>query len=415
MVAKSTITVSPRRGMPVVYDRAMPDTLPSARSPRRIVLTGFASMGVAMGIGRFAFTPLLPLMQQAQGLSLSAGTWLATVNYLGYLLGSVAGVVRPLEPATSARIGLVAVAASTLGMAVVHDFNAWLALRFVAGIASALVLLGVSGSVLVQLAALQRSSLGGWVFGGVGFGIAMAGAIAFVIGTTSGDPVPAWAVLGLVAAAVTWLAWRPLGEGPRADASASRSTRSAPLDGAAWLLVVCYGVTGFGYIVPATFLPAVARGLFDDPAIFSWVWPVFGVAAALSTISVFAFLSHVPPRVVCAVATLVMAFGVALPAVHMSIATLIVSAICVGGTFIVTTLSGIQEARRTAAPMPARLIAAMTSAFALGQLIGPLLIRGGSNAVDAMRVPSTIAAVALVAGAVVLLATRPGTAPVASR
>jgi hypothetical protein len=52
------------------------------------VWTGLIGLAVAMGIGRFAFTPLLPLMQQDAGVSLLQGSWLATANYVGYLVGA---------------------------------------------------------------------------------------------------------------------------------------------------------------------------------------------------------------------------------------------------------------------------------------------------------------------------------------
>lgn len=383
-----------------------PPASPAVASPARVALTGFVSMGTAMGIGRFAFTPLLPLMQQAQGLSLANGTWLALVNYLGYLVGAIFGVVRPLHPGRAARTGLVAVALSTLGMALTHDFATWLVLRFVAGVASALVLFGVSGWALAQLAMLKRAELGGWVFSGVGTSIAVAGGVAFLAGTTTGDPVPAWAVLGVLATLVVLATWRPyrrdLPGHAAIDAPAPRMDRSA------WVLTVCYGVMGFGYIVPATFLPAVARALIDDPAIFGWVWPVFGVAAAVSVILMATVLKHVAPRRLCAWGTLVMAFGVGLPVVAMSIPTLIVSATCVGGTFVLITLAGIQEARRIAAPAPARLVAGMTALFAFGQLAGPLLAHAGESAVTAMRLPSTVAAIALFVAGVVLLLERSG-------
>lgn len=369
-----------------------------------VTLVGGLCMAAAMGIGRFAFTPLLPLMQQAQGLRLSDGAWLAMTNYLGYLLGAIFGFVRPPPPGRAARTGVILVALSTLAMAVTHGLAAWLALRFVSGVASALVMIGVAGWALVHLATARRGDLGGWVFGCVGLSIAVAGVVVIVVGTTVADPRPAWAILGLAAAVIAVVTWRPLAHGPLAHAASA--VDAPPIDRDGWLLIVCYGVAGFGYIVPATFLPAVARALVNDPAVFGWVWPVFGVAAAIGTIGVSTFFSHVPPRTVCASGMLVMAVGTATPVVHMSIATLIVSAICVGGTFILVTLAGLQEVRRIAHVSPARAVAGMTASFALGQLFGPLLAQGGGTAITAMRLPSIVATIALVVSATILLRSR---------
>ena len=397
---------SPIRALPaydvgMTRDRAAPPLPPLTPPPVRIVVIGGVSMAAAMGIGRFAFTPLLPLMQGAQGLSLADGAWLASVNYLGYLIGAVLGFVRPPRPGASIRWGVTWVALSTLGMAVSATMPPWLALRFVAGIASAFVMIGVAGWALTLLAMTGRGALGGWIFGCVGLSIAVAGGIAFVAGTNGGDPRPAWAVLGLIAAVVAITTWRPLmlepvGHGPGLAAA-------PPIDREGWLLIVCYGVAGFGYIVPATFLPAVARALVDDPSVFGWIWPAFGLAAAIGTISVSTLLSHVAPRTVCGAGILVMAVGTFAPVVHMSIAALVVSAVCVGGTFILVTLSGLNEARRVAQASPTRMVAGMTAAFALGQLAGPLLAHAGSSAVSAMRLPSIVATIALVASGLILL------------
>ena len=101
--------------------------------------------------------------------------------------------------------------------------------------------------------------------------------------------------------------------------------------------------------------------------------------------------------------------GVALPALHTSLGTLVVSALCVGGTFMVMTMAGIQEARRIVTGSPTRLISAMTAAFAVGQLAGPAAVALGSAAGDAFAVPSLVAAVLLAGSALALSLMRDGT------
>ncbi len=386
-------------------DEAMNQSTPP--SPARVAVIGALCMAAAMGIGRFAFTPLLPLMQQSQGLALRDGTWLALINYLGYLVGALAGFAWPLRPGLAARLGVGVVAASTLAMAAIDGMFPWLALRFVSGVASAFVMVGVAGWALTQLATLNRSALGGLVFGAVGISIALAGGVVFVVGTTVGDPHVAWAALGVVATLFVAITWRPLSLEPASPATSTAAIgATGPLGREVWLLVVCYGVAGFGYIVPATFLPAAARVLVNDPKVFGWVWPVFGIAAAIGTIAVSMLLPDASPRRICAIGMLVMAVGTGLPVVHLNITTLILSAICVGGTFIVVTLAGIQETRRLAHPAPARAVAALTASFALGQLMGPVLAHAGESAATALRLPSIVATIGLVISAAILLSRR---------
>ena len=153
--------------------------------------------------------------------------------------------------------------------------------------------------------------------------------------------------------------------------------------------MLCYGALGFGYILPATFLPAAARDLVPDPAVFGWVWPAFGVAAAIPTLAAAPLLHRYGPLRVWALAHTVMAVGVLAPVARPGVPAVVVAAVAVGGTFMVATLAAMRAARQ-AAPGRTRLVAAMTTAFAVGQLVGPLLVRG-----DDLATPSVLAAAAL--------------------
>jgi predicted MFS family arabinose efflux permease len=137
--------------------------------------------------------------------------------------------------------------------------------------------------------------------------------------------------------------------------------------------VVCYGVLGFGYILPATFLPVLAREVVDDPQMFGLAWPVFGIAAALSTIATARRFGHANRLRVWVVSHLLMATGVVLPSVWLAPATIAIAALLVGSTFMVVTMIGMQEARARAPGNPSALLGLMTAAFAIGQLAGPLV------------------------------------------
>ena len=367
-------------------------------SPLRIVLLGLAALASAMGIGRFAFTPLFPLMQAQGSLSLGQGAWIAGANYLGYLLGALACSVAPPAPSSAARSGLAAVALLTLAMGLTGSHGAWLALRFGAGVASAYVLVGISAWALPALAELGRSAWAGWVFAGVGIGIGAAGLVGLVAGIGGHDPARGWLLLGVLSTAVVAIAWWPLrSNAPTGVAAGVRPGSSGALD---WRLVLCYGSLGFGYIIPATFLPAMARELIDEPAVFGWVWPAFGATAAASTVIVAVRFHRVAARKLWAASLLVMAAGVLLPVLWHSVWTLLLAAVCVGGTFMVATMAAMQEARRLAGAAAPRLIAAMTAAFALGQLSGPVLVAvAASQGPRGMAASSLLAVAFLLAGA----------------
>ena len=286
----------------------------------------------------------------------------------------------------------------------------WLLLRFVAGVASAFVLVGASAWALAHLAFHQRSDKAGWVFAGVRVGICLAGCVALAAAASGAAPSQAWAALGALALVVAIVAWRRLSVGTPAS-KAQESQAAAPLDRAAWLLVACYGSFGFGYIIPATFIPAAARSLVNDPLVFGWAWPLFGLAAAVSTVVVTTVFRSAAPRRTASSSLLVMAAGVGAPAMHLSLLTLAVSAVCVGGTFMVMTMAGVREDRRIAKGSPTKLISALTAAFAAGQLGGPIVVSLSLSAGDAFIVPSAIAVGLLICSALALLLTENGALP----
>lgn len=341
-------------------------------SPVAVAAAGLLALAVAMGIGRFAFTPLLPMMQGDAGVSLAQGGYLASANYLGYLAGAL-WATRPAPSATAIRAALLTIGLTTLGMAFVRDFVAWAVLRALAGVASAWALVHVSSWCLGQLAPLRRPLLSGAVFSGVGCGIALAGALCLALMELGASSSQAWAGLGLASLAVAALVWPVIGASPvRQPAGAQDRGYRWTLDDLR--LVFCYGAFGFGYIVPATFVPAMAKQVVQDPSVFGWAWPIFGATAAVSTLFAATWIRIFGNRRLWMFAALVMAAGVAAPSLVPGLAGVVAAAVLVGGTFMVITMAGIQEAGRVAGAHAPLLIAAMTSAFAAGQTIGPLAV-----------------------------------------
>src|SRR5262249_54201687 len=151
-----------------------------------------------------------------------------------------------------------------------------------------------------------------------------------------------------------------------------------------------YGAFGFGYIIPATFLPAMAKQVIRDPLVFGWSWPLFGAAAMGSTLATAMLRSLVSNRRLWVASHLVMALGIALPIVWSGIVSIMLAALFVGGTFMVATMTGLQEAREVGGVRATGLMAALTSAFALGQIAGPisvsLVVGAGGNFAAALAI-----------------------------
>jgi len=353
---------------------------PAPQSPWTIVIIGLVALAIAMGIGRFAFTPLMPLMVRDGTLEPVIGAEWAAANYVGYLLGAFTAPRLGRDPRLGLRIGLLGVVLTTLGIAWGNASFPLIGavLRGSAGIFSAWVLVCASSWCLSELAGRNSTSRGGWIYIGVGVGIAITGVMAWLGGNQSA--VRLWIELAILAAVGTAYVLRGLPVQSATSTTQSSNTTAnqitMPHSGNGNIgIVLCYSVSGFGYIVPATFLPSMARQLVTDPLVFGLTWPIFGTAAALSIAIVSRWLSAWPRRKIWAVAQVVMAAGTLLPLLQQTIWILAASAALVGGTFMVTTMAGLQLARERMPSNSTPLLARMTAGFAGGQIAGPILVR----------------------------------------
>jgi hypothetical protein len=266
----------------------MPETKPIA-----VAIAGLLSLAVAMGIGRFAFTPLLPMMLHDGVIDLPAASWLATANYLGYWLGAMACALQPwlwtrwrmpapLAHTVAVRFGLIATVLLTLGMA-----TAWSAIwplwRLLAGIASALVFVYTSGWCLARLTTLGAPALAGIIYVGPGLGITVSGLAASAMVAGGWSAAAGWLAFALLAAVLTALAWPHLRGAAAASTAALADACPEQGGGVAWF-ALAYGMAGFGYIVTATFLPVIARQALPGSVWLDLFWPLFGLGVALGAL-----------------------------------------------------------------------------------------------------------------------------------
>lgn len=351
---------------------------PDARPRRAAVVVCAAAMislAIAMGVGRFAFTPLFPLMVRDGLLDSQSGALLAASNYLGYLIGALVAARLRVKSTSLLVLGLVGTVAVTAAVGWSSSVPSWAILRFIAGVLSAWTLVATSAWGLGWLASFGHPHLAGAIFAGVGLGIAAAGLFCLIVAGSEVSSLTIWVELAFLAAiavvlplAVSWRLPAPIvGAGTPPQQGSSRDSPSHTGG-----LIVCYTLFGFGYILPATYLPAIARQLVDDPQVFGWAWPLFGMAAALSTVVVSWGLKKASRLNVWAASHLVMAAGVLLPSIWATLASVVTSALLVGGTFMVITMVGMQEARSRVQGNATGVLGRMTAGFAFGQLMGPV-------------------------------------------
>ena len=351
-----------------------------APKPLAIALVGLVSLAVAMGIGRFAFTPLLPMMLHDGVIDLPGASWLATANYLGYWLGAMAcalqpwawsrwPALRPVVHTQAMRLGLALTVVLTLGMAM-HWPLAWPLWRFLAGIASALVFVYTSGWCLARLAALGAPQLSGVIFVGPGLGIAVSGLAATAMVASGLTAATGWLVMAALALVLTTLLWRQLQGVVPAVAAPTVSSQASGRSAMA-VLALAYGLAGFGYIVTATFLPVIARQTLPNSIWLDLFWPLFGVGVGLGALLTIRFPTHWDRRHLLMACYALQASGILLGVWWPSLPGFALGSLLIGLPFTAITLFAMQEVRRLRPHGASAFIGLLTAVYGLGQIAGP--------------------------------------------
>ena len=374
------------------------------RGAWRAALACMVTLAVAMGLGRFAFTPMLPIMLHEGKLDLQGGGLLASLNYLGYFVGALSCAAIHLRPSAMVRGGLVATAALLLGMGLLHGFAAWGALRAAAGVMSAWTFVFASGWGLRRLAETHAPALGGVIYTGPGIGIAVTGLLGGVVGRWGSEA--AWIGFGLLALALIALIWRVFDDGQHAAPSATAGASAAPTivpsahaaSDARWL-VALYGLAGFGYIITATFLPVIGRQALPGSPWPDLFWPLFGLAVIPGALIGARAPGHWDNRLLLAVAYATQAFGVLLSVAWPTIAGFALGSLLLGLPFTAITLFAVRDARRLRGNAAAGLIGYATASYGVGQIVGPLFAAPLAQRTGSFAVPLLVAAGALACGA----------------
>ncbi|RDI67295.1 putative MFS family arabinose efflux permease [Nocardia pseudobrasiliensis] len=348
-----------------------------------------AGLAAAMGIGRFAYTPLMPVMIDAGRIGAQTGAVIAAANYAGYLLGAVVLARRPQwNGRNTFRTAAGALVLSEALMAVPAPAIVPAALRLIAGVASAVVFIGCAA---IAARHENRRRAAGITFAGVGCGIAATGVLALLFG-----PLVSWQALWLGAAALTALLLFPalrleIVPGTRAHTATTR---------AVWpwrALLLTYFLEGLGYIVIGTFLVAAVH----DETLGTSLWVIVGVAAAPATVLWGVVARRRTPVRAMAIALVLQFFAALLPALSPGTVPALVSAALFGATFMGITMLAIEIGDDLAG---AGAAATLTAGYGLGQVLGPLVVTPvlGSSYTAAFA----IAAVVLAAATAVALSIR---------
>ncbi|WP_459860167.1 YbfB/YjiJ family MFS transporter [Desulfuromonas carbonis] len=390
----------------------MRSTLPANRSSAerdalKILLGGMLGMVVAMGIGRFAFTPVLPLMQRDLPLSNTLAGWLAGLNYLGYLAGAVGCSLYPrlLRIPLITGGALVASIATTLLMGVGKSPLWWGAMRLGGGVASAILFIVISAEVVE---ALTRRGFGHWIgalYGGIGIGIALSG-LAVPLLDQLGGWSGSWLGLGLLAALCATVGLRLGRQGNLVQVLAQGSAPTLGGPKSLWLLAGSYFFQGLGYIVTATFIVAIIAVTPGLAAFSPYSWVATGIAALPSTILWPRLARRIGTKQALLCAYLLQAAGIFVSIGATSIGAVLFAAVSFGGTFLGIVALTLAEGNRRSPADGRRATAILTVCFSLGQILGPVLAGTLADRSDGFTLPLGLATGCVLLGAFLVLIDR---------
>lgn len=373
-------------------------------------ISGAVAMASAMGFGRFSFTPILPGMMAGLPLSSADAGLIAAGNFAGYLAGAVLGAYgwasgreRPVGLAA-----LLATALLQLAMGLTSTVWLFIAIRFLAGVASAFAMIFISSIVLGHASARGRAGddVQSAHFGGVGFGIALSALVVVTLGSILGDEGSPWRTewlagggVSLIMLAVVW--WLL----PHSPPRSTQPTREPPLE---WglpvvLTTLSYGLFGFGYVITATFVVTMARMGNAGPWVEFLTWFLAGLAACVSIFAWRPLMLRFGLAGVFVAGLLVEAVGVLASAVLPLPYAPLVGGVLLGATFMMITAYGLRIGLELSRQSPRRALAFMTAAFGLGQILGPLVAGAIAQTTGSFALPSVVAALVLLSAVMVFL------------
>jgi len=342
----------------------------------KVLSAGIFSLLLVLGVARFAYTPLLPLMQQQAGLGVAEAGWLAAINYAGYLSGAViASRISDLQLKDRLyRIGMVLAILSTAVMGVTTDVTVWALSRFVAGLCSAAGMLLGTGLILNWLIRHKHRSELGIHFSGIGLGIAgCAGAVMLFDGWLDWrQQWWAFTALGclLLVPALRWLP-KPDQSGLATSSQTMQDKPPSPLY--LRIFMAAYFCAGFGYVVSITFIVAIVNKLPGLAGQGNLVFLAIGVGAAPACINWDLIARRTGDLNALILAAVLQIVGILMPVLLPGLAAALFGALLFGGTFIGMVSLVLSMAGRYYPTRPAKMMGKMTLSYGAAQILGPAI------------------------------------------
>ncbi len=404
----------------------MKTTLPAAAPPTsaqvlRLALALSMGAAISLGITRFSYGLLLPVMRDDLGWGYTLAGGMNTANAAGYLLGALMtpALMRRFAPAQLLVWGAVLAGVFMAASGFFTSAPALLLQRLLAGLASAWVF--VAGGLLAARLGAQHPSRTGFLlglyYGGTGFGIVLSALLVpQVLRAAQGQPHAWawawWALAGASGLATLWLAGaaralgRDVAPAPALSGGSAPAGR-APVQRFGWALAG-YTLFGAGYIGYMTFVIALLREQGASGNGITAFYALLGVACIASSRLWAGLLDRYRGGQPQAVLNTVLGVATLLPVLSPAWPVALLSGALFGGVFLSVVASTTALVRHNLPSSQwATGISAFTIAFAAGQIVGPTVTGWISDGAGGLARGLVASALTLWVGAALAARQRP--------
>ncbi|MCG7339917.1 YbfB/YjiJ family MFS transporter [Staphylococcus sp. ACRSN] len=341
------------------------------------LISGMVALFIVMAISRFAFTPLLPIMQSSTHLNSQTSGYLATSNYLGYLIGAIIPMWFIMKSkAIDLKLYLLINIVSTVLMGMSDSYIVWLVLRLIGGITSGTVFVLASNIVLDALRQAHKESISGLLYSAVGMGLFVSSIyIFFVADSVSWQAL--WITLGIFSMIISLYVFITLKDNVQMkmeDSKTHRNFSTQTIDARfKRYFYIAYFCEGAGYIITGTFLVVIVKSIpqFADYAALSWMF--VGLGAIPSTILWSMIADKITREKAIYLAFILQIVGVCLPILSHNIVSIIISSILFGGTFLGLTTLFLSQGQTMMYQYNTKtnFVASLTVIYSIGQMVAP--------------------------------------------
>lgn len=342
----------------------------------KVLAASVIAVVVMVGIARFSYTPMIPEMMEALGLSQSVIGLLATVNYAGYLTGALL-ITRISDLDLKVKLyqlGLIVAVISTVLMGYTTDIWLWYLLRFVSGLSTSAGMLLGAGLLMSWLIKNNEKSELGVFFSGIGLGIVLTAVLAELI-KESFTWDQQWVIYGLVGLALVIPVWRWTPDYracalPRTGGTEASAERSRFIV----ILQLAYFCAGVGYVVTATFLVAIAESMPELSGRGWLIWLIAGLAATPACWLWDVFSRRWGQWTALYLAYMLNSVSILMLILNTSMASVMLSAVIYGASFIGIVSMMLAMVGRVFPENPSRPMSRLTFSYGIAQMLAPAVV-----------------------------------------